>query len=139
MNAGGERLPDLLTFYQLNDGPLFKTRKDPRISRVGGILRRTGLDEVPALFNVLTGDMSLIGPRPILQFELVDEESEQTAGIKATPGLTGGWRRPASEDPTIFTVRRLDPRMAPDLKVSDIGEADRILGSLLSRARAAHH
>jgi exopolysaccharide biosynthesis polyprenyl glycosylphosphotransferase len=71
---------------------LFKIADDPRITRVGRLLRRTSLDELPQLFNVLLGDMSLVGPRP-----LVDDEDEQITGydrhrLALTPGMTGHWQ-----------------------------------------------
>ena len=71
---------------------LFKMADDPRVTRVGGLLRRTSLDELPQLFNVLTGDMSLVGPRP-----LVLDEDEQITGwdrrrLQLTPGMTGHWQ-----------------------------------------------
>ena len=74
------------------DGGLFKIADDPRITRVGRLLRRTSLDELPQLFNVLGGDMSLVGPRP-----LVTDEDEQITGydrrrLHLTPGMTGHWQ-----------------------------------------------
>ena len=79
-----------------HDGPpdarMFKIREDPRVTRVGRILRRYSLDELPQLYNVLVGDMSLVGPRP-----LIEEESGQVAGrfrhrLSLTPGITGLWQ-----------------------------------------------
>ncbi|MFP5361339.1 MAG: sugar transferase [Thermoleophilia bacterium] len=81
---------------QLNDmkagGPLFKIKDDPRVTRVGGFLRRTSIDELPQLWNVLKGEMSLVGPRPF-----VIHESEQITGwagrrLETTPGITGLWQ-----------------------------------------------
>ena len=71
---------------------MFKLANDPRVTRVGAILRKTSLDEMPQLFNVLRGEMSLVGPRP-----LVTEEDEQVLGLDRsrlhlTPGMTGPWQ-----------------------------------------------
>jgi lipopolysaccharide/colanic/teichoic acid biosynthesis glycosyltransferase len=71
--------------------PDFKMTKDPRITRIGQILRKTSLDELPQLFNVLRGDMSLVGPRPT-SFEPSTYESWQTARLDVQPGLTGLWQ-----------------------------------------------
>jgi exopolysaccharide biosynthesis polyprenyl glycosylphosphotransferase len=82
------RLPDLVALDRLRD-PMFKLRDDPRVTRVGRVLRRTSLDELPQLVNVLRGDMSLVGPRPE-QVELVDRyEPEHRFRLLVRPGLTG--------------------------------------------------
>jgi exopolysaccharide biosynthesis polyprenyl glycosylphosphotransferase len=82
------RLPDLVALDRLPD-PMFKLRDDPRVTRVGRVLRRTSLDELPQLVNVLRGDMSLVGPRPE-QVELVDRyEPEHRFRLLVRPGLTG--------------------------------------------------
>jgi exopolysaccharide biosynthesis polyprenyl glycosylphosphotransferase len=74
------------------DGPIFKIRNDPRITRVGRILRRTSLDELPQLWNVLRGDMSLVGPRPPLPSEVLKYEPWQLGRLAVTPGITGLWQ-----------------------------------------------
>jgi exopolysaccharide biosynthesis polyprenyl glycosylphosphotransferase len=73
-------------------GPLFKMRADPRITRVGSVLRRYSLDELPQLINVLTGDMSLIGPRPPLPSEVAEYTGEVVRRLAVKPGLTGLWQ-----------------------------------------------
>jgi exopolysaccharide biosynthesis polyprenyl glycosylphosphotransferase len=85
------RKATLLSRNEAGDG-LFKIRDDPRVTRVGGVLRRTSLDELPQLFNVLRGEMSLVGPRP-----LVVDEDERVFGLDRsrldlTPGMTGPWQ-----------------------------------------------
>ena len=74
------------------DGPIFKIRNDPRVTRVGRIIRRTSLDELPQLWNVLRGDMSLVGPRPPIPAEVEHYESWQRDRLLATPGVTGLWQ-----------------------------------------------
>jgi lipopolysaccharide/colanic/teichoic acid biosynthesis glycosyltransferase len=69
----------------------FKTLDDPRITRVGKILRKSSIDELPQLFNVLRGDMSIVGPRPT-SLHLVDYEPWHAARLEVRPGLTGPWQ-----------------------------------------------
>jgi lipopolysaccharide/colanic/teichoic acid biosynthesis glycosyltransferase len=71
------------------DGPLFKMRDDPRVTRIGGFLRRRSLDELPQLWNVLRGDMSLIGPRPALPEEVARYEHWQHRRLEVLPGCAG--------------------------------------------------
>jgi lipopolysaccharide/colanic/teichoic acid biosynthesis glycosyltransferase len=91
MVDGADALKDGLRAHNEADG-LFKIAGDPRITRVGGFLRRTGIDELPQLLNVLCGDMSLVGPRPLV----VDEDARVTGfdrqRLHLTPGLTGRWQ-----------------------------------------------
>jgi len=74
------------------DGPMFKMRRDPRITRVGRMLRRMSLDELPQLFNVVRGDMSLVGPRPPLPSEVETYHDAVTRRLLVRPGLTGLWQ-----------------------------------------------
>lgn len=74
------------------DGPIFKSRRDPRVTRVGRVLRRTSLDELPQLWNVLRGDMSLVGPRPPLPAEVAKYEPWQRDRLLAPGGITGLWQ-----------------------------------------------
>jgi lipopolysaccharide/colanic/teichoic acid biosynthesis glycosyltransferase len=74
------------------DDRLFKLRQDPRITRVGRVLRRFSLDELPQLFNVLAGDMSLVGPRPPLPSEVRSYEPRHFVRLSVVPGLTGPWQ-----------------------------------------------
>ena len=74
------------------DGRLFKLRTDPRVTRVGRWLRRFSLDELPQLFNIFAGDMSLVGPRPPLPSEVRSYEPEHFVRLSVVPGLTGPWQ-----------------------------------------------
>jgi exopolysaccharide biosynthesis polyprenyl glycosylphosphotransferase len=75
-----------------DDRPAYKLRNDPRITRVGKILRRLSLDEVPQLFNVLRGDMSVVGPRPPIPYEVEAYELRHRRRLDMKPGLTGLWQ-----------------------------------------------
>ncbi len=72
--------------------PLFKLFDDPRVTRVGRQLRRWSLDELPQLWNVLLGDMSLVGPRPPLPHEVIADGLRQSMRMQARPGVTGPWQ-----------------------------------------------
>ena len=74
------------------DGLLFKMRRDPRVTRVGRFLRKTSLDELPQLFNVLRGEMSLVGPRPALPEETARYAESQRGRLRVKPGVTGLWQ-----------------------------------------------
>jgi exopolysaccharide biosynthesis polyprenyl glycosylphosphotransferase len=71
------------------DGPVFKMRNDPRVTRVGAVIRKLSIDELPQLFNVLKGEMSLVGPRPALPSEVAAYTFEQIGRLHAVPGITG--------------------------------------------------
>lgn len=71
------------------DGPVFKMKRDPRITRVGQVIRKLSIDELPQLFNVLRGEMSLVGPRPALPCEVATYTYEQIKRLHAMPGITG--------------------------------------------------
>ena len=74
------------------DGVIFKMKKDPRITPIGRIIRRLSIDELPQLYNVLTGEMSLVGPRPALESEVAQYPVLARARLEAMPGLTGLWQ-----------------------------------------------
>lgn len=74
------------------DGPVFKIKDDPRITRVGHFIRKTSLDELPQLWNILKGDMSIVGPRPPLPREVEQYDDYQRQRLYVTPGLTCYWQ-----------------------------------------------
>lgn len=86
-----ERLSELQHKNEM-DGPVFKIKDDPRITRVGRFLRRTSLDELPQLWNVFRGDMSIVGPRPALPREVQKYNAYQRQRLYVTPGLTCYWQ-----------------------------------------------
>jgi len=74
------------------DGPMFKLKNDPRITRLGRILRKLSLDELPQLLNVLKGEMSLVGPRPLADEEMVGDDIWKEIRLSVRPGMTGLWQ-----------------------------------------------
>lgn len=82
----------LVTRNEVRDGPVFKIRNDPRVTRVGRILRRYSLDELPQLLHVLQGHMSLVGPRPPLPSEVANYSDWEKRRLSVTPGLTCLWQ-----------------------------------------------
>lgn len=90
------------------EGPIFKIAGDPRITRVGRFLRRYSLDELPQLWNVLWGEMSLVGPRPHPLDDFSAYSIEHFSRLDVTPGLTGLWQVTARQDPSFQTGMKLD-------------------------------
>lgn len=86
-----ERLQELMHLNE-QSGPAFKIKDDPRITKVGKFIRKTSLDELPQLFNVLKGDMSLVGPRPAIPREVEQYTSYQKQRLFVKPGLTCIWQ-----------------------------------------------
>ena len=110
MRVTSDELPAQLRRRNESTGPLFKIRRDPRITRVGRLLRRTSLDELPQLLNVLAGQMSLVGPRPPLPRELVGYDGVQRLRLRVLPGLTGLWQISGRSDLPFEEMVRLDLR-----------------------------
>lgn len=86
-----DKLDNLLKSNEM-DGPVFKIAKDPRITRVGRFIRKTGIDELPQLFNIIKGDMSIVRPRPALPREVEQYNEYQLQRIYVTPGITCYWQ-----------------------------------------------
>lgn len=110
MHVGSERLRAEMA--HLNDmegaGPLFKMKNDPRVTRVGRVLRRMSLDELPQLLNVIAGSMSLVGPRPFVTHEAAQIEGWGARRLELTPGITGLWQVRGRNDVPFEEMVRLD-------------------------------
>lgn len=89
-------------------GPLFKLKRDPRVTRIGGFLRSSSLDELPQLINVLKGQMSLVGPRPFVTYEDAEITGWARHRLDVTPGLTGLWQVMGRSDMSFEEMLRLD-------------------------------
>jgi exopolysaccharide biosynthesis polyprenyl glycosylphosphotransferase len=92
MFAEADRKLDELAALNEQAGPVFKIREDPRVTPVGRFLRRSSLDEIPQILNVLKGDMSIVGPRPALPAEVEKYEPWQRRRLEAKPGITCLWQ-----------------------------------------------
>lgn len=86
-----EKLQELIKYNEIS-GAMFKMKDDPRITKVGKFIRKTSIDELPQLFNVLKGDMSLVGPRPPLPREVTEYTDYDKQRLLVTPGCTGLWQ-----------------------------------------------
>jgi lipopolysaccharide/colanic/teichoic acid biosynthesis glycosyltransferase len=92
MRRGAHELRSALLARNEAPFPVFKLHDDPRVTRVGRLLRRSSLDELPQLWNVLRGEMSLVGPRPPLPEEVAEYDAHAFRRLAARPGLTGTWQ-----------------------------------------------
>ena len=108
MGVGADQDRDQLLEQNDRTGPLFKVNGDRRITRVGRLLRELSLDELPQLFNVLKGDMSLVGPRPALPEEVDEFDDELRGRSSVRPGMTGLWQVEARTNASFSAYRRLD-------------------------------
>lgn len=102
MVVNAEARLDELKDRNEKDGPMFKIKDDPRITRVGKFIRKTSLDELPQLFNVLRGDMSIVGPRPCLPKEYEQFNDYQRQKVYVQPGLTCYWQIQPHRDQISF-------------------------------------
>ena len=89
-----EKLAELLSLNQVS-GAMFKMKNDPRVTKIGRFIRKTSIDELPQLLNVLKGEMSLVGPRPPLSREVKEYTNYQMQRLLVTPGCTGIWQASA--------------------------------------------
>jgi exopolysaccharide biosynthesis polyprenyl glycosylphosphotransferase len=110
MFANAEVGKQALLHLNENDGVLFKMREDPRVTRVGRLLRRLSIDELPQLLNVLRGDMSLVGPRPPLPEEVAAYPADMRRRLAVRPGITGLWQVSGRSDLSWDEAVRLDIR-----------------------------
>jgi len=108
MVRDADSLQGALLHLNERQGNLFKMSNDPRVTRLGRMLRRYSLDELPQFFSVLTGHMSVIGPRPCLTSEYARYTKAQRRRVQAVPGITGLWQVEARTDPSSETYFALD-------------------------------
>ena len=102
-----EKLKDLQKLNE-RDGPVFKIRDDPRVTKVGKFIRKTCIDELPQLVNIIKGDMSIVGPRPPLPNEVEQYNSYQKQRLLVVPGLTCYWQIQKGEETTFDEWVELD-------------------------------
>ena len=108
MYQGSDKVPEGLREKNLMTGPVFKVRTDPRVTPVGRFLRRWSLDEWPQLWNVLRGEMSLVGPRPPLPDEVEEYETWHRRRLSMRPGMTGLWQVSGRNEVDFEAWMRLD-------------------------------
>jgi lipopolysaccharide/colanic/teichoic acid biosynthesis glycosyltransferase len=129
MVANAEELKDKL--YHKNEmcGPMFKMKEDPRVTKVGKFIRKTSIDELPQLVNVLKGDMSLVGPRPSLPKEVIKFEDWMMTRLSVKPGLTCYWQVSGRSDIGFEEWMELDVRYVRERNtLVDIGLIFRTFG-----------
>jgi lipopolysaccharide/colanic/teichoic acid biosynthesis glycosyltransferase len=120
-----------------SDGKLFKMRRDPRITRVGSVLRKYSLDELPQLVNVVRGDMSLVGPRPALPSEVLRYDHDECRRLALKPGLTGLWQVSGRSDLSWEDSVRLDLKYVDNWSLSqDLALLVRTVRAVLSHRGA---
>ncbi|MDR3598459.1 sugar transferase [Clostridium sp.] len=108
MVVNAEELKDKLYDKNEMNGPMFKMREDPRITRVGKFIRKTSIDELPQLINVLRGEMSLVGPRPSISSEVKHFEDWMLQRLSVRPGLTCYWQVSGRNDIEFRDWMKLD-------------------------------
>ncbi len=119
MCAEAEALKGRLDDVDEGNGVLFKVRQDPRITRFGGLLRRTSLDELPQLINVVRGEMSLVGPRPALPEEVAQYDEIVRRRLAVRPGMTGLWQVSGRSDLDWDTTVNLDLHYTDNITIAE--------------------
>ena len=137
MRADAEVLQEELETMNEAEGAVFKMRRDPRVTRVGGFLRRWSLDELPQLLNVLGGEMSLVGPRPLPVRDFLRMEEEDKRRLGAVPGMTGYWQISGRSNLSFEDMVRLDLYYMENWSLSfDLKIILKTLGAVLRREGA---
>jgi exopolysaccharide biosynthesis polyprenyl glycosylphosphotransferase len=108
MVTNADKLREDMAHMNEREGVLFKIAKDPRVTKVGAVLRKYSLDELPQLYNVLRGDMSLVGPRPPMAAEVEQYDLAHLRRLDVLPGITGLWQVEARQDPSFDSYISLD-------------------------------
>ena len=118
MVTDADAIKDQLAQVNEADAVLFKMKADPRVTRVGRLIRKTSLDELPQLVNVLKGDMSLVGPRPHLPSEIAAMDSDTLRRLAVRPGITGLWQVSGRSDLPFGMASELDTYYADNWTLS---------------------
>ncbi len=108
MVTNADDLLDDLKDHNEVDGPIFKIRNDPRVTRLGAVLRKYSLDELPQVLNVIRGDMSLVGPRPLPIEQIEKEDLQQLKRLEVRPGITGLWQIRGRSDASFVRLVKWD-------------------------------
>lgn len=108
MVKGADKMKDALLAENEVEGPMFKMRDDPRVTRIGRFIRKHSIDEFPQFLNVLVGDMSVVGPRPPLPREVAQYDDWAMQRLAVKPGLTGPWQVGGRSDVDFDDMVRLD-------------------------------
>ncbi len=137
MVTNAEVLHQELISKKDTDGPMFKMLNDPRITKIGGFLRKTSLDEIPQLINVIKGEMSLVGPRPLIMDEMKFSPSWRNTRLKIKPGITGLWQIQGRSEASFHDWIRYDTYYVKNQSLSlDIKILFKTIGVVLKKAGA---
>jgi len=137
MVANAEELKDKLCDKNEMCGPMFKMKEDPRVTKVGKFIRKTSIDELPQLVNVLRGEMSLVGPRPSLPKEVMKFENWMMTRLSVKPGLTCYWQVSGRSDIGFKEWMELDVKYVEERNtLVDIGLIFRTFGVFLGDEHA---
>ncbi|SHK16834.1 sugar transferase [Clostridium cavendishii DSM 21758] len=114
MVVNAEELKSKISSKNEMDGPMFKIKNDPRITKVGAFIRKTSLDELPQLINVIKGEMSIVGPRPSLAKEVEKFEPWMLRRLEVKPGLTCYWQVQGRNSISFVDWMKLDVKYVED-------------------------
>ena len=115
MVQNAEELKEKLAKQNEMSGPMFKIKNDPRVTKVGKFIRKTSIDELPQLLNILKGDMTLVGPRPSLSREVEKFESWMLKRLEVKPGLTCYWQVSGRNNIDFYEWMKLDLKYVNDM------------------------
>jgi len=138
MYDGADAMKSDLMVHNESDGPLFKMRDDPRVTRVGRLLRAFSIDELPQFWNVIRGDMSVVGPRPALPSEVAQWEDDVYERLRVLPGVTGMWQVSGRSEATFDEYKRLDSYYVDNWSLAhDVGIVARTITVVFGRRGAS--